>query len=296
MRFHVLSIGVTAGVTAAALLSLPVSTLAQQGSTGARTTNSANEKAAPPNAAPRAADGHPDLSGTWAAAGGISSVFQSQKKEDGSISIKGGDQYYIFTSKRPTGPPRANNPYTQNVPQYKPEFLEKVKYLSDNESKTDQVFYCGKPGVPRLGPPRKIAQTPKEVIFLYEDMSGDGYRVIPTDGRPHRADVDPSYNGDSIGHWEGDTLVVEAVNFVEDTWFGENGYLHSDAMKVTERFTREGDTINYIVTVDDPKVLVKPWTMNPRRLQLSNEQLEESPRCADQDGSRLLNSDHHQQR
>ena len=65
-----------------------------------------------------------------------------------------------------------------------------MKNLSDNESKTDQVFYCGKPGVPRIGPPRKIMQTPKEVTFLYEDMSGDGYRVIPID-HPHRADVEP---------------------------------------------------------------------------------------------------------
>lgn len=281
-------------VTAAALFSVPVSTLAQQSSAGGGAAKAAPAKTTTAKPTPRAADGHPDLNGVWSTIGGIASVFKSEKKEDGSISIKGGDQYYIFTSKRPAGPPRAA--YNQNVPSYKPEFVEKVKYLSDNESKTDQVFYCGKPGVPRLGPPRKIIQTAREVTFLYEDMSGDGYRVIPTDDRPYRADVDASYNGDSIGHWEGNTLVVEAVNFVEDTWFGENGYFHSDAMKVTERFTRDGDAILYEVTVDDPKVLTAPWTMNPRKLQLTDEQLEESPRCADQDGARLLNSDHHQQR
>jgi hypothetical protein len=242
---------------------------------------------------PRTADGHPDLNGLWNTVGGIASIFQTEKK-DGSIAIKGGDQFYIFTSKRPAGPPRAAA--GQNIPSYKPEFAEKVKYLSDNESKMDQVFYCGKPGVPRLGAPRKIIQTPREVTFLYEDMSGDGYRVIPIDGRPHRADADPSYNGDSVGRWEGDTLVVESIDFVEDTWFGENGYFHSDAMKVTERFTRDGDTILYQVTVDDPKVLTQPWTMNPRKLQATDEQLEESPRCAEQDGNRLLNTDHHQQR
>jgi hypothetical protein len=283
MRFPVLSVA----VTAAALFSGPVSALAQQGS------NAASAKDAPAKPTPRTPDGHPDLNGVWSTVGGISSVFKSEKKEDGSVSIKGGDQFNIFTSKRPSGPPRAA--YNQNVPSYKPEFVEKVKNLSDNESKTDQVFYCGKPGVPRLGPPRKIIQTAREVTFLYEDMSGDGYRVIPI-GRPHRADLDPSYNGDSIGRWDGNTLVVESVNFVEDTWFGENGYFHSDAMKVTERFTRDGDTILYEVTVDDPKVLTAPWTMNPRKLQVTDEQLEESPRCADQDGTRLLNSDHHQQR
>lgn len=256
--------------------------------------NGGSAKAAPAKPTPRTADGHPDLNGVWSALGGIASVFHSEKKEDGSIEIKGGDQFYIFGGQRPASAPR--QAFTPNVPSYKPEFLAKVKYLNDNESKLDQVFYCGKPGVPRLGPPRKIIQTAKEVTFLYEDMSGDGYRVIPTDGRPHRTDIGPSYNGDSIGHWEGDTLVVEATNFVEDTWFGENGYFHSDAMKVIERLTRNGDNILYEVTVDDPKVLTKPWSMNPRRLQVTDEQLEESPRCSDQDGPRLLNSDHHQQR
>jgi hypothetical protein len=290
MKFHLLSVGVTAAV----LFSVPVSTFAQQGSAGGVAANSAPAKAAPAKPTPKTADGHPDLSGTWAGAGGISSIFQSQKKEDGSISIKGGDQFYIFTSKRPTG--TAARAYPQNAPSYKPEFVEKVKYLSDNESKTDQVFYCGKPGVPRIGPPRQIVQTKRNVIFLYEDMSGDSYRVIPIDGRPHRAGLDPSYNGDSIGHWEGNTLVVEVVNFVEDTWFGENGYFHSDAMKVTERLTRDGDAILYQVTVEDPKVLTAPFVMSPKKLDLTNEQLEESPRCSDQDGNRLLNSDHHQQR
>ncbi len=69
---------------------------------------------------------------------------------------------------------------------YKPEFQAKVKDLIDHESRTDPVFYCGRPGVPRIGPPRKIVQLPNEVIFFYEDMSGDTYRVIPTDGRKHR--------------------------------------------------------------------------------------------------------------
>jgi len=275
----------------ATLLIVPAFLAAQQ-----PPVNSAAAKPAPAKSTPRTADGHPDLNGVWSAAGGIASIFRSEKKEDGSIQIKGGDQFYIFTNQRPAGPPRAAAAYTQNVPSYKPEFQAKVKYLNDNESKTDQVFYCGKPGVPRIGPPRKIIQSAKETVFLYEDMSGDGYRVIPTDGKPHHADSAPSYNGDSTGHWEGDTFVVESSNFVEDTWFGENGYFHSDAMKVTERLTREGDTVTYLVTVDDPKVLTQPWTMNPRKLQLSDDELEESPRCADQDGKRLLNSDHHQQR
>src|SRR5204863_2311089 len=103
------------------------------------------------------------------------------------------------------------------APSYKSEFQAKVKYLADNESKTDEVFYCGRPGVPRIGPPRRIIQLTNEVVFLYEDISGDPYRIIPTDGRPHKKDGNPTYYGDSVAHWVGNTLVVEATNFVDST-------------------------------------------------------------------------------
>ena len=85
------------------------------------------------------------------------------------------------------------------APSYKPEHLAAVKDLDEHQSKTDPVFYCGRPGVPRIGPPRRIIQLPNEIVFLYEDMSGDAYRVIPTDGRKHREDANPSYYGNSVG-------------------------------------------------------------------------------------------------
>jgi hypothetical protein len=99
-----------------------------------------------------------------------------------------------------------------------------------------------------------------------------------------------------VGHWEGDTLVVDVTNFVEDGWFGEDGYFHTDAMHVTERLWRDGENLVWQATVDDPKVLTAPWTMSPRVVKPSNDPLEESPRCVEDDGHRLLNSDHHQQR
>ena len=101
------------------------------------------------------------------------------------------------------------------------------------------------------------------MLFFYEEMSGDTYRIIPTDGRTHDEFSDPSFKGDSIGWWEGDTLVVEAVNFVEDTWFGEYGYFHTPDMVVTERFWPVGDQMAYQVTVEDPNVLTQPWTQAP---------------------------------
>jgi hypothetical protein len=239
----------------------------------------------------KAAATHPDLSGVWAF--GIDLPPTALKKTvNGATSIKTIDQSARRGAKDPV--PGAL-PFTA-APSYKPEFQAKVKYLSDNESKTDPVFYCGKPGVPRIGSPRKIVQLPNEIIFFYEDISGDPYRIIPTDGRPHRTGANPSAYGDSVGHWEGNTLVVDVTNFVEDTWFGENGYLHSDAMHVTERLWRNGPNLVYQATVEDPGVLTAPWTGAPRVVKPSDDPLEESPKCVEDDGRRLLNNDHHGQR
>jgi hypothetical protein len=258
---------------------------------------SAAQKPAPgaANAAPnkirRTADGHPDFSGIWTFAisippGGLTRV------TDGKAQTTRFDQ----SARHKAFEVKGALPWTP-APSYKPEFQEKVKNLEANESKLDPVFYCGRPGVPRIGSPRRIIQLPNEMVFLYEDISGDPYRVIPTDGRKHRADANPSYYGDSVGHWEGDTLVVEATNFVEDGWFGENGYMHSDAMRVTERFWLDADNnLAYQATVDDPKVLAQPWTNFPHVIKPSDEPLQESPFCKEDDGARLLNLDHHQQR
>jgi len=242
--------------------------------------------------AEKVSDHHPDLSGVWTFAIDLPPVALKEKQPDGKIVIKKIDDSARLPAKVPI--PGAL-PFTAE-PSYKSEFQAKVKYLIDNESKTDQVFYCGRPGIPRIGPPRKIVQLPNEMIFLYEDISGDPYRIVPTDGRAHRADGNPSYYGDSVAHWDGNTLVVDVTNFVEDTWFGENGYFHTTAMHVTERLWRQGDNLVYQATVEDPNVLTAPWTMAPRLVKPSTEPLEESPRCVETDANLLLNSDHHGQR
>lgn len=239
----------------------------------------------------RTADGHPDLSGIWAyavdlPAGGI------KREINGSVVIKQAD---LSNRRAPKGEVKGALPFTA-APVYKPEFQAKVKDLIDHESRTDPVFYCGRPGVPRIGPPRKIVQSANEIIFLYEDMSGDTYRVIPTDGRPHRADANPGAYGDSIAHWEGDVLVVDVTNFDDNTWFGENGYFHTDAMHVTERLWLDNGNLVWQAIVEDPKVLAAPWTITPRVVKPSDEPLEESARCLEDDGHRLQNNDHHGQR
>ncbi|PWU10059.1 MAG: hypothetical protein C5B51_04860 [Terriglobia bacterium] len=239
----------------------------------------------------KTASSHPDLSGVWAF--GIDLPPTGLKKTvNGASTVKTVDQSARRGAKTPVA---GALPFTA-APSYKPELQAKVKNLSDNESKTDQVFYCGKPGVPRIGSPRKIVQLPNEIIFFYEDISGDPYRIIPTDGRPHRVNPNPSFYGDSVAHWEGNTLVVDVTNFVDETWFGEEGYFHSDAMHVTERLWRDGPNLVYQATVEDPKVLTAPWTMAPRVVKPSDDPLEESPKCVEDDGRRLLNNDHHGQR
>jgi hypothetical protein len=235
------------------------------------------------------AQGHPDLSGTWANVASLP-LNNLARAENGAVSNTAPDRGVV----RPAVVAGALE--STRTPSYKPEFQERVKFLSENESKTDPVFYCGRPGVPRIGPPRRIVQLPNDVIFLYEDISGNTFRVIPIDGRPHNERANPSYYGDSVGRWEGEKLVIDVRNFVEDTWFGEEGYFHSDALQVTERLWRDGENLVYQATVSDPKVLTAPWTVPPRVVKPSSDPIEESPPCIETDGPRLLNNDHHQQR
>jgi len=181
-----------------------------------------------------------------------------------------------------------------NKPEYKPELLAKVKELSDKQGVLDPAFYCKPQGVPRMGPPSQIVQTPGQIVFLYG--ASNLFRVIPTDGRPHRADADPSYMGDAIGRFEGNTLVVEVTNFNDDTWLGSDGYFHTEKMRVIERLTRNGDTLTYTATVEDPDVLAKPWTTTPRQLKLSTSKADallEAPPCVEHDAPHIVTLDHH---
>jgi hypothetical protein len=109
----------------------------------------------------------------------------------------------------------------------------------------------------------QIVQGPGYVAILYEMVHEA--RVIPLDGSPHPGPEVKSYMGDARGRWEGNTLVVETTNFLSNkTGIGLNGggTPTSDALKVTERFTRTGkDTMNYQATIDDPKTFTKPFTI-----------------------------------
>jgi hypothetical protein len=268
----------TRAALAAVILASPIGVHAQ--------TNYAAEAAKNPGAAsrptPRTADGHPDLNGVWHHFFGIGTI------------QKVGENFVVGGAFSPQSASLYNTPLRDPKPEYKPEFVAKVKLLNDSQVKEDPTLHCVAPGVPRVGPPHQIVQTPKQAIFLYADNTGNQWRVIPLDGRAHSTDPETAatYNGDSVGHWEGDTLVVDVTRLTDETWLGDNGLLHSRKLHVTERLRRAGDTIQYQVTVEDPEVLQKPWVLS-RTLTLQPDALEEAAPCVDKDAGHYVTLEHH---
>jgi hypothetical protein len=132
----------------------------------------------------------------------------------------------------------------------------------NHRGEDDPTARCLPPGVPRaLGSPFpiEILQDATSVTILYEYMRL--IRRVPTDGRAHAEDLDLTFMGDSVGKWDGDTLVIDVVGFNDKTWLDTEGHQHSDALHVVERFRRSGaDTIAYEVTIDDPKTYQRAWS------------------------------------
>ena len=103
-----------------------------------------------------------------------------------------------------------------------------------------------------------IVQTPKKVVILYE--SWHVFRSIPTDGTPHPAKLEQTWLGNSVGKWDGDTLVIDITGLNDKTALDTNGHPHSDQLHLVERLRRTGPkTMSYEVTVDDPKTYTQPW-------------------------------------
>ena len=246
-------------------------------------------------ATPETADGHPDLTGVWN--GGVTGPqLKSADPLTANLASRDGS---LVNFERDNALMRRADP---NKPLYKPEFWEKVQHGDQNGNTDDPSYGCMPGGVPRMGPPTKIVQTPKELVFLYVSPPaqgwGDQYRVIPTDGRAHTplADLDGTWKGESIGHWEGDTLVVDTIGFNDTSWMDIRGYFHTENMHVVERMRREGDALTWEATVEDPDVLMKPWVMNRRVLKLNPDPkatLAESLPCVERDLSHLVTKEHH---
>jgi hypothetical protein len=200
-------------------------------------------KDGPPKPVPRLADGHVDLGntkGVWnprtiqnlAGDGKIAQIRFPDLKKASDISFQ---------------------PWAKAL--YEERMIHTLQ-LNDPESK------CLPPGIPRMYAtpfPFQIHQLADRILFVFEGAA-HVWRVVYTDGRKHSPDPNPSFLGESIGHWEGDTLVVDTIGFNENSWLDQDGHPHSDALHTVEKFTRaELDFIDYEVTIEDPKVYTAPW-------------------------------------
>jgi hypothetical protein len=219
-------------------------------------------KVMPPGGpAPRLADGHPDLSGLWlpnSAGQGISGRFGVDPAARSQFDPK-------VTPEEP--------------PSFQPWAVAKIKAMTPTELELSKSSVnCMPRGVPAIWLQNpystQLVHVPGMLVQLFEVLNN--FRVVPTDGRPHAKYPEPLFHGDSVGRWEGDTLVIDGISFDERTYVMPNGWFHSDQLHVVERYTRP--SMNYLIvqiTVEDPKVLTKPWTSAPRRWTLANDHINE---------------------
>jgi hypothetical protein len=201
-------------------------------------------------AAPKTPDGKPDLSGLWTTKPGYTGNLARDLKP-GEVS-------------------------------FQPWASEVYKHRQQTQGKDDPQAYCVLSGVPRehvVPYPFKILNSQGMIVILYEALHS--YRQIFMDGRKLPKDPNPTWMGYSVGHWEGDTLVVDVTGFNDKTWLGPVGTFHSEALHVTERYTRiNKDRINYDVTMEDPNVFTKPWTIHSSMMLREGTRLYEYP-CAE---------------
>jgi len=208
---------------------------------------------------PRTPDGKPDFSGIWEAE-------KTRPCEPGGCrDLQPGEQFYDLGWHLEGGIP------------FQPWAAEIVKQRMAEHAKDDPDSKCLPQGILKMHTMplmRKIIQIPGLIVILNERNAT--YRQIFTDGRPLEADPQPSWRGYSTGHWEKDTLVVQSNGFRDDLWLDRNGAFTSEAAKIIELFRR----VNYgrmelEVTVDDPKVYTRPWTVKlNQNLALNTELLD----------------------
>jgi hypothetical protein len=216
---------------------------------------------------PRSPDGHPNLNGIWQTLNTANWDIQEHAARPGSVVALGA------IGAVPPGPGIVEG----NELPYLAAAAAKKKENFENRLTADPEVKCYMPGVPRatyMPYPFQIIQTPKYVLMAYEYAGAN--RTIFMDKAP-QAPAD-NWMGHSVGHWEGDTLVVDVTAQNDETWFDRAGNFHSDALHVVERYTPLGaDALTYEATIEDPKVFSRPWKITMplyRRLEKNAQLLE----------------------
>jgi len=203
--------------------------------------------------APRTTDGHPDLSGLWerTGPGGLTPDFAALQSPDGGPPQA---TFWSLGAGLPGGLP------------YQPLALQLRAERMDNNQKNNPDAHCLPMGLMQLHlhpQPRKLVQTPGLIVIMYE--GNQGLRQIFLDGRPlppQDDDLQPWWYGYSVGHWEGDTLVVETVGFRDDVWLDVQGSALTGRGKLTERFKRLSyGSLQIDVTIEDPTAYTHPFTV-----------------------------------
>ena len=198
---------------------------------------------------PRLANGKPDLNGIWQALNTANWDLREHPSRPGLVLQLGA------AGAEPGGPGVVEG---GEIP-YLPEALKKKQANFAQRLQLDPEIRCYLPGVPRATyqeHPFQILQSDKAIFFAYE-FAGAVRNVFLKDPGPAPADA---WMGQSVGRWEGDTLVLDVTGLDERTWFDRAGDFHSDALHVVERYTRTGpETINYEATIEDAKVFSRPW-------------------------------------
>jgi len=229
--------------------------------------------------APRAEGGKPDLNGIWQTLNEANYDLEGHNARPSMALRAGPDGPVPAAAVLALGavgavPPSLGVVEGGEIP-YKPEALKKKQENRDNWLSRDPEIKCYLPGVPRatyMQQPFQILQSASQVFIAYQ-YAGAVRNIYLKDPGP--APVD-SWMGQSVGHWDGETLVVDVTGFNDQTWFDRAGNFHSDALHVVERYRRTSpDAIAYEATIEDPNVFTRPWKigMPLYRRQEKNAQL-----------------------